>query len=157
MSPDLQDRKIRLLQELEEVETKLAEQKLSETIEQAWQHVVQARALIKNAEALDLQAKRAADEAKRLARQERKAKLEAQILEAETHYRQTCADALGYLTKVQPKRALKPNEAAFLADPTKHAVSISQASALCFDAYHSARIGEARRGLADLRKQLSAI
>ncbi len=156
MSPDLQDRKIKLLKELEAIEARLMEKELSDTIEQAWQHVVEARDLIAKADSLDRETKRERDEAKRLARQEKKAKLEAQILEAEAAYRTAAHDALSYLVKTT-KRALKADEQAFLNDPATSPVSLSEATYLAFDEYHSARIRDARRGLGDLRKQLGAI
>lgn len=156
MSPDLQDRKIKLLKELEAIEARLMEKELSEVIEAAWQHVVEARALIQTADALDRETKRERDEAKRLARQEKKAKLEAQILEAEAAYRTAAHDALSYLVKTT-KRALKADEQAFLNDPATSPVSLSEATYLAFDEYHARLISQARGNLADLRKQLGAV
>ena len=79
MSPDLQDRKIKLLKELEAIEARLMEKELSDTIEQAWQHVVEARDLIQ-----------ADSRTERKEKMSRRAwpttKLESELLEAENKY-----------------------------------------------------------------------
>jgi hypothetical protein len=157
MTPNLIDRRAKLLQELAKVEEQLAEQALGDLVDEAWQHVVEARRLAHLAAEKDQRAKAAQDEQRKTERLRRKAELEVQLAAAESEYRGCVMDALRNLQRSKPDWPLQPAEAALLEDPEHAPVVIDRATYPKLDVHHVGRLHAARQRVSTVRAALAAL
>ncbi len=157
MTSDLQDRRAKLLAELEKLDEKIAQSEVSDLIDRASNHVFEARQCLRDAYEKDVIAKRERSEQERQQLAVKRAQLTKQIEVAESMYRSAVQDGLRSIALVNPQYVLTPSEQAIIASDAPIVGQIREHTWVCIPDAHSGRISAARRTLSSARRELAAL
>lgn len=157
MTSDLQDRRAKLLAELEKLDEKIAQSEVSDLIDRASNLTFEARQCLKDAHEKDVVAKRERSEQERQQLAVKRAQLAKQIETAERTYRSAVQDGLRSIPLVSPQYVLTAGEQAIITSDAPIVGQIREHTWACIPDAHSGRISAARRTLSSARRELAAL